>query len=77
MALRPKRKYTSVPEHDALLEAFYQNLDQEDEDFLKNKFIEADKDNFSPVGSDSDGGNDKPAVVEEPACRSNLLKVFC
>lgn len=71
MALRPKRKYTSVPEHDALLEAFYQNLDQEDEDFLKNRFIEGDKDNFSPEDSDSDGGNYKHA------CRSNLLKVLC
>ena len=30
MASRPKRKYTSVHEQDALFEAFYQDLDQED-----------------------------------------------
>ena len=39
MASRLKRKYTSVREQDALLEAFYQDLDQEDEDFLGNRFI--------------------------------------
>ena len=46
MDSRPKRKYTSVREQDALLEAFYQDLDQEDEDFLGNRFIGEDGDDF-------------------------------
>ena len=66
MASRPKRKYTSVREQDALLEAFYQNLDQEDEDFLEHRFIGEDENDFYPKDIDSDGGNDEAAVVEEP-----------
>ena len=66
MASRPKRKYTSILQQDALLETFYQDLDQEDEDFLGNRFTGDDEDNFYPEDSDSDGGNDEPAALEEP-----------
>ena len=51
MASRPKRKYTSVGEQDALLEAFCQDLDQEDEDFLGNRFIGEDEDDCYPEDS--------------------------
>ena len=54
---RSKRKYTSVHKQDALLETFYQDLDQQDEDFLGNRFIGEDEDNTYPEGSNNDGGN--------------------
>ena len=65
MASRPKRKYTSVREQDGLLESFYQYLDQEDEDFLGNRCIGEDEGDFYSEDSDSNGGNDEPAAVEE------------
>ena len=74
MALRPERKYASVREQDASLDAFYQDFDQDDEDFLGNRFIGEDKDDFNPEGSDSDGGNDEPAVVEEPETEESEMK---
>ena len=59
IASRPKRKYTSVQEQDGLLESFYQDLDQEDEDFLGNRCIGEDEDDFYSEDSDSNGGNDE------------------
>ena len=57
MSSRSKRKYTSVHKQDALLETFYQDLDEQDEDFLGNKFIGEDEDNIYLEGSNNDGGN--------------------
>ena len=48
------------------MDAFYQDLDQEDEDFFGNRFIGEDGDDFYPEDSDSDERNDEPAFVEEP-----------
>lgn len=36
MALRPERKYASVREQDASFDAFYQDLDQQDEDYWRS-----------------------------------------
>ena len=66
MASRPKRKYTSVRElKHVLLEAFYKDLDQEDKDFLGNRFIGEIGNDFYPDDSGSDGRNDVSALVEE------------
>ena len=48
------------------LRHFHQDLYQEDEDFLGNRSFGEDEDDFYPEDSDSDGENDKPAVIEEP-----------
>ena len=39
MAARPKRKYQTTSEQNALLEEFYRELDEEDELFLGNRFV--------------------------------------
>ena len=66
MASRPKRKYTSVRElKHVLLEAFYKDIDQEDKDFLGNRFIGEIGNDFYPDDSGSDGRNDVSALVEE------------
>ena len=55
MALRPKRKLTILRKQDALLEAFYKELDEGEESFLGNWFIdEDDVDNDYDLGSGSD-----------------------
>ena len=40
--MAPKRKFTILCEQDALLEAFYNELDQGEEPFLGNRFIDKD-----------------------------------
>ena len=40
MDSRPKRKLTPLLEQDALLEAFYEELDESEESFLENRFID-------------------------------------
>ena len=40
MDSRPKRKFTPLLEQDALLEAFYEELDESEESFLENRFID-------------------------------------
>ena len=65
MASMPRIIYASFREQDALLDTFYQDLDQEDKDFLGNRFTGEDEDDFYHKGSDSDGENHEPAVVEE------------
>ena len=35
----------------------YRDLDEQDEDFLGNRFIGEDEDNTYPEGSNNDGGN--------------------
>lgn len=38
------------------------------------KIIGEDKDDFNPEDRDSDGGNDEPAVVEEPETEESEIK---
>ena len=40
MDSRPKRKFTPLLEQDALLEAFYDELDEGEGSFLENQFID-------------------------------------
>ena len=42
MASRPKRKFAVLREQDALLEAFYNELNEGEESFLGNRFIDED-----------------------------------
>ena len=42
MASGPKRKFTTFREQDALLEAFYNELDEVEQYFLGNRFIDKD-----------------------------------
>ena len=42
MASRLKRKFTTLREQDALLEAFYSELDEGEESFLGNWIIDED-----------------------------------
>ena len=42
MASKPKRKFTTLCEQDALLKAFYNELDQVDKSFLGNRFTDED-----------------------------------
>ena len=42
MASRPKRKFTTLCEQDALLDAFYNELNEGEESFLGNRLIDED-----------------------------------
>ena len=42
MPSRPKRKFTTLREQDAFLEAFYNKLDEGKESFLGNRFTDED-----------------------------------
>ena len=42
VASRPKQKFSTLCEQDALLEAFYTELDEGKESFLGNRFIDED-----------------------------------
>ena len=42
MASRPKRKFTALREQDALLEVFQNELNEGEESFLGNRFIDED-----------------------------------
>ena len=42
MGSRPKRKFTALCEQDALLEAFYNELDQVEESFIGSRFTDED-----------------------------------
>ena len=44
MAMRPKRKYQTTREQNALLEEFYRELDEEDQLFLGNRFVGEEND---------------------------------
>ena len=55
----------------------YQDLDEQDEDFLGNRFIGEDEGNTYPEGSNNDGGNNQFPVVqepEEPAINQNEMR---
>ena len=55
MDSRPKRKFTTLRKQDALLETFQKELDEGEESFLGNRFIdEDDTDDDYEVKSRSD-----------------------
>ena len=43
MASRPNRKFTNLREQDALMEAFYNELDEREKSFLGNPFKDEDE----------------------------------
>ena len=73
MATRPKRKYQTTSEQNALLEEFYKELDEEDELFLGNRFAGEENDTDTDYESDN---NEADIVAEdleeEPAIDSNV-----
>ena len=66
-ASRPKRKFTTLREQDALFEAFYKELDESEISFLENRFIdEGDihKDYELETGSDNNEAENEADVIE-------------
>ena len=58
MASRPKQKLTTLPKQDALLEAFYNELDEDEESFVGNRPIdENDIDDDYELQSGSDNND--------------------
>ena len=73
MATRPKRKYQTTSEQNALHEEFYRELDEEDELFLGNRFVGEVNDANTDYKSD----NNEAYIVaedleEEPTIDSNV-----
>ena len=67
MASRPKRKFTTSREQDALFEAFYNELDEGGESFLKNLFLDEDDidDDYElESGSDNTEAENEADVTE-------------
>ena len=62
MVSRPKRKFTTLREEDALLEAFYNKLGKGAESFLGNRFI--DEDNMDDDYELESGSNKNKAENE-------------
>ena len=52
-ATRPKRKYQTTSEQNALLEEFYRELDEEDELVLGNRFVGEENDIYTDYESDN------------------------
>ena len=53
MAARPKRKYQTTSEQNALLEKFYRELDEVGELFLGNSFVGEENDTDTDYESDN------------------------
>ena len=66
MASTRKRKYLSSVQQDELLEAFYRELDESDEEFLGNRFVGDDEemDYDSDFSSDGDSDNEASQVAD-------------
>ena len=67
MVSRPKRKFTTLREEDALLEAFYNELGKGAESFLGNRFIDEDNmdDDYElESGSDKNKAENESGVTE-------------
>ena len=58
MATRPKQKYQTTSEQNALLEGFYRELDVADELFLGNRFVGEENDTDSDYDSDNNDAED-------------------
>ena len=73
MATRPKQKYQTTSEQNALLEEFYREPDEEDELFLGNRFVGEENDTDTDYESDN---NEADIVAEdleeEPTIDSNV-----
>ena len=71
MASGSSRNYRSSRRQDELLEAFYRDLEEEDEDFLGNTFFGDNEDIVMDCSSDSDSDNEADQVAdvldEEPS----------
>ena len=73
MAMRPKRKYQTTSEQNALLEEFYRELDEEDEPFLGNRFVGEANDTDTDYESDNNGADIVAEDLEEkPIIDSNV-----
>ena len=60
MASRTKRKSTTLHEQDALLKAFYNEIDESEEYFLLNRFIDEDD-----IDHDYESGSDNNKAESE------------
>ena len=78
MATRPKPKYQTTCEQNALLEEFYRELDEEDQLFLGNRFVGEEDDTDTDYESDTaDIANNEADIAaedleEEPTIDSNV-----
>ena len=78
MATRPKPKYQTTWEQNALLEEFYRELDEEDQLFLGNRFVGEEDDTDTDYESDTaDIANNEADIAaedleEEPTIDSNV-----
>ena len=73
MATRPKRKYQTTREQNALLEEFYRELDEEDQLFLGNRFVGEENDTDSDYESDNNEADIATEdLEEEPTIDSNV-----
>ena len=73
MARRPKRKYQTTSEQNALLEEYYRELDEEDELFLGNRFEGEENDTDTNYESDNSEANIVAEnLEEEPTIDSNV-----
>ena len=65
MATRPKRKYQTTREQNALLEEFYRELDEEDQLFLGNRFVGEENDTDTDYESDNNEADIAAEDLEE------------
>ena len=73
MTTRPKQKYQTTREQNALLEEFYREQDEEDKLFLGNRFVGEENN----TDTDSESDNNEADIVaedleEEPTINSNV-----
>ena len=73
MATRPKQKYQTTREQNALLEEFYRELDEEDQLFLGNRFVGEQNDTDTDYDSDNNEADIAAEdLEEEPTIDSNV-----
>ena len=73
MATRPKGKYQTTREQNALLEEFYRELDEEDQLFLGNRFVGEENDTDTDYESDNNEADIAAEdLEEEPTIDSNV-----
>ena len=64
MASRPKRKFISACDQEQLMKEFYNQLDEDDSEFLGNQFAGEDGEN-NAYGSESDSDSSKEIQRDE------------
>ena len=73
MATRPKQKYQTTREQNALLEEFYRELDEEDQLFLGNRFLGEENNTDTDYESDNNEADIAAGdLEEEPTTDSNV-----